>query len=131
MVSLMQITTHQKVFSLVGGLIIFLTIIELVRRRKLKEEYSWLWLLAGSIIAVVVIKYELLGFISRLVGSKAETTTLFIFSIIFLIVVNLFYSTKLSSLTDRVKNLAQKISLLETKLKKAKRKVKSPKSTQK
>ncbi len=127
----MQITTHQKIFSLVGGLIIFLTIIELVRRRKLKEEYSWLWLLTGSIIAIIVIKYELLGFISRLVGSKAETTTLFIFSIIFLIVVNLFYSTKLSSLTDRVKNLAQKISLLETKLKKAKRKVKSPKSTQK
>lgn len=127
---LMPMTTHQKIFSLIGGLIIFLSILELVRRRKLKEEYSWLWLLTGSIIALVVIEYELLGLISRLVGAKAETTTLFIFSILFLIIINIYYSIKISTFSDQIKNLCQKISLLEAKLKttkKPKSKVKSKK----
>lgn len=118
---LMPITTHQKIFSLIAGLIIFISILELVRRRKLKEEYSWLWLLAGSIIALLVIRYELLGFISRLIGAKAETTTLFISSILFLIIINIYYSIKISTLTDQIKNLAQKLSILEAKLKKTRK----------
>lgn len=128
MVPLAPMTTHQRIFSLVTGFIILILILELVRRRKLKEEYSWLWLLGGSLIALVVIKYELLGLISRLIGAKVETTTLFIFSILFLIIVNLYYSVKISSLSDQVKNLAQKLSILETRIKESKNKDRVPKT---
>ncbi len=120
MVPLMPMTLHQKIFSFVAGFFLFFFILELVRRRKLKEEYSWLWFLAGFGVALLVIKYELLGAISLLIGSKTETTTLFILSIIFLVLVNIFYAVKLSDFSNKIKNLAQKISLLEEKLKKKK-----------
>lgn len=128
MAPLAPMTTHQRIFSLATGFIILILILELVRRRKLKEEYSWLWLLGGSLIALVVIKYELLGLISRLIGAKVETTTLFIFSILFLIIVNLYYSVKISSLSDQVKNLTQKLSILETRIKESKNKDRVPKT---
>ena len=40
-------TPQLRYFSIVAGLIIFASIIELVRRRRLREEYSWLWMAAG------------------------------------------------------------------------------------
>lgn len=130
LVPISPISPQQRIFALLAGIIIFFLILELVRRRKLKEEYSWIWLLAGSAIALVVIRYELLGFVSRLIGAKIETTTLFIFSIFFLIIVNLYQSLKLSSLTDQIKNLAQKIAILEIKRKNIKIPHKSSKKKQ-
>ncbi len=110
-------TPQQRVFALATGFFILAFILELVRRRKLKEEYSWLWLLAGSLISLVVIWYDLLGFFSILIGARVATTTLFIFSILFLIIVNLYHSLKISALSEQIKNLSQIISLMEKELK--------------
>ena len=40
------------------GLIVF--IFELVRRKKLREEYSWLWMLSGAAILILAVWYDLL-----------------------------------------------------------------------
>jgi hypothetical protein len=39
-----MITIHQKMFSIAISAALLLIIIELVRRRKLAEEYSALWI---------------------------------------------------------------------------------------
>lgn len=121
------IDTHQKIFSLIAGLIIFISILELVRRQKLKEEFSWIWLLAGSSIALIVVWEPALNLISQIVGAKLATTTLFLSAIFFLIAVNIQISIKASLMSDQIKNLTQKIAILETKLngKKNKKKNKS------
>lgn len=111
--TLAPMTFHQKIFSLIAGLVIFVSILELVRRRKLKEEYSWIWLSAGFIIALIVIWYELLGFISRIIGAERGTTTLFLSAIFYLIIVNLFDAVKISKMDEQIKNLVQEISLLK------------------
>ena len=104
---------QQKIFAILASLSILIVIIYLVKKRKLKEEYSWLWLLTGFVILVLVLWYDLLLLLTEWIGAVSATTTLFIFSIIFLMLIALHFAIKISSLSDQVKNLAQKVSLLE------------------
>lgn len=106
-------TAQQKIFALIIGAGLFLVIIEMVRRRRLAEEYSFLWLLTGFGIIVLVLWYDLLEWVTHLIGAKAPTTTLFIFGFVFMILINLHYSVKISRLTTQVKDLAQKIAIHE------------------
>ncbi|MBW2020578.1 MAG: DUF2304 domain-containing protein [Deltaproteobacteria bacterium] len=104
---------RQKVFALAIGIAIFLFILEMVRRRKLREEYSWLWLLTGCGIIVLVIWYDLLVLITELIGAVLPTTTLFLFGMIFLMLIALHYSIKISAMTDQVRKLAQELAILK------------------
>ena len=106
-------TVQQKIFAIITGACILIVIVYLVKKGKLKEEYSWLWLLTGVMIMVLVLWYDLLLFITDLIGAVTATTTLFIFGIIFLMLIALHFAIKISSLSDQVKNLAQQVSLLE------------------
>ena len=104
---------QQKVFAILVSIFIFIIIINLVKNKKLKEEYSWLWLLTGFLIIIMVLWYDLLLMLTHLIGAVLPTTTLFIFSILFLICLALNFAIKISALTDQVKNLSQKVSLME------------------
>ena len=106
-------TPQQKIFAIIAAICIFFVIIYLVKKRKLREEYSWLWLLIGFVILLLVIWYDLLVFLTDLIGAVAPTTTLFIFAIFFLMLIALHFAIKISTLSDQVKNLAQQVSLLE------------------
>ena len=68
---------EQKITAIIIAVSIFFLIIELVRRRKLREEYSWLWLLTGTILLVLTLEYQLLVWITGLIGAAAPTSTLF------------------------------------------------------
>jgi len=103
---------RQKMFALIIGIAIFLFILEMVRRRKLREEYSWLWLLTGFGIIVLVVWYDLLLFITKFIGAVLPTTTLFLIGVIFLMLIALHYSIKISALTDQVRKLAQDMAIL-------------------
>ena len=107
-------TLQQKIFALLTSFLLFIIIIYLVKKGKLREEYSWLWLLTSLVILTLVIWYDLLLLLTKLIGAVLPTTTLFIFGIIFLVLIILHFTIKISALTNQIKNLAQKISLLET-----------------
>jgi hypothetical protein len=105
-------TQHQKIFAILVTIGLMLFILELVRRRRLKEEYTWLWLLTGIIAPVIIIWTDLLDFITSLIGAVEPLTTLTIFSFIFLILIIIHYSVKISVFNDQIKNLAQQVGLL-------------------
>jgi hypothetical protein len=96
--------------------LIFLFILDLVRRRKLREEYSWLWLLTCVALFVLVVKYSWLDAISHLIGAVLPTTTLFIGALIFLMLLSVQFSVRISKLTNQVENLVQENALLRHKL---------------
>lgn len=106
-------TLQQKIFAFTISFLLFISIIYLVKKGRLREEYSWLWLLTGFVILGLVVWYDLLLLITKLIGAVLPTTTLFISGIIFLVLITLHFTIKISTLTNQVKNLAQKISLLE------------------
>jgi len=103
---------HQRVFAIVASIFIMVVVVELVRRRKLREEYSWLWLLTGVVIILLVVWYDLLVFLTHLIGAIAPTTTLFIFGLLFLMLISLHYSIQISKLSRQVKEMAQQLTLL-------------------
>jgi hypothetical protein len=103
---------HQKIFAVVASILIMAVVVELVRRRKLQEEYSWLWLLTGAVIVALVIWYDLLVALTQLIGAIAPTTTLFIFGLLFLMIISLHYSIQISKLSFQVKEMAQQLTLL-------------------
>ena len=105
---------QQKIFAISTSIALFIVIIDLVRRRRLREEFSWLWLLTGVVVIILASWYGLLKLITGIIGAVLPTTTLFLFSVIFLIIINLYYATKISSLHDRVKDLAQHIAILQS-----------------
>jgi|RhiMetdeSRZDD1v2_1073273.scaffolds.fasta_scaffold168187_3 Uncharacterized conserved protein (DUF2304) len=107
-----EITLHQQVFAFVTALVIFAFIVELVRRRRLREEYSWLWLLTGAAMLVMVVWYRALLFVTAVIGAMSPVTTLMLFSLLFLLAIAIHYSIIVSRLTVQVKNLAQELALL-------------------
>ena len=104
---------RQKVFFLTIAVVLLLTIIELVRRRRLRVEYSWVWIASGVTIIVLILRYDLLIWLARLVGAAIPTSALFFLCILYLAVLSLNYAVRLSTLSWEVKELAQELALLK------------------
>lgn len=90
-----------------------LLVTELVRRRKLREEYSWVWITTAIAITVLAWRQDLLLTLSRWIGSSTTVSTLFFGALVFLLALALQFSVRLSRLTHRHKTLAQRFTLLE------------------
>ena len=103
---------RQKVFFLTIALLLLVVIVELIRRRRLRVEYSWLWIASGVTIIVLILRYELLIEITAAVGAAVPTSTIFFFCILYLALLSLNYSVRLTELTRQVKELAQEVALL-------------------
>ena len=103
---------RQQIFALIICLVVFVFTIDMVRRRRLREEYSVLWLATSLLMFVLVIKYDWLEMLTHFIGAGLPTTTLFIGSIIFLMLICVQFSIKISNLSNQVKNLAQDNALL-------------------
>ena len=109
---------QQKFFAIIISLSLLVFIIELVRRKKLREEYSWLWLLTGTIILILALWYDLLQWMTNLIGAGLPTSTLFFLGLVFLILIAIQFSVKVSALHTQVKNLAQENGLLKNRIEK-------------
>ncbi|MBL8726981.1 MAG: DUF2304 domain-containing protein [Planctomycetes bacterium] len=86
---------------------------ELVRRRKLREEYSWVWITTAVVLAVLALQQDLLLTVSRWIGSSNVVSTLFFGAFLFVLALLLQVSVRLSRLTHRHRTLGQRLALLE------------------
>ena len=102
----------QKVFALIVSFLVFFVTIELVRKKRLREEYSVLWLTTSVIMIVLVLKYDWLQMLTVFIGAGLPTSTLFMGAILFLMLISVQFSLKISKLSDQVKNLVQENALL-------------------
>jgi len=105
---------RQKIVAIMISISIFIIIIELVRKRKLREEYSWLWLFTGVVLVILTIRYDLLVTLTHLLGAVLPTSTLFFCELIFLMLICIQFSIKISTLTNQVKDLVQEVTLLKS-----------------
>ena len=101
-----------RLITIAVCIFIVVYVFELVRRRHLSEEYSMGWLITGILMLVMATWMDLLTKISNLVGSAAVTSTLFFLGILFLVVICLHFSIRISNLTSQVKKLSQWLAIL-------------------
>lgn len=106
-------TLRQQIFALVASVSLLVFIVEMVRRRKLREEYSWLWIFTGVAILVLSIWFGLLEWLTQLIGAVVPVSTFFVFGILFLVATNIYFSIKISTLATQVKNQAQRLAILD------------------
>ena len=78
-----MIDTRTRVIAIVGALLLLLLIVDLVRRRRLKEEYSVLWVITALVLLVLATWYGLLQRITNAIGGVADSSTLFFFGLLF------------------------------------------------
>ncbi len=91
---------------------VFFFTIDLVRKKRLREEYSLLWLGTSILMLVLIARYEWLMTLTTLIGAVLPTTTLFLGSILFLVLLAVQFSIKISNLSNQVKDLVQENALL-------------------
>lgn len=101
-----------KVIAILICILLVVYVFELVRRKHLNEEYSVGWLVTGTAMLCLSVSEGLLQWISGLVGATLFTSTLFFFGLIFLVVICLHFSIRISALTNQVRRLTQNIAIL-------------------
>jgi hypothetical protein len=106
-------TLSQRLFAIVTSITTFLVVMELIRRRRLREEYALLWVLTTVGMMLLATWYGLIEWISQLIGAVAITTTLFLFALIFLLLISVHFTTVLSRLTVQVRRLTQELAILQ------------------
>ena len=92
---------------------LLILIFELVRRRKLKEKYAFIWLITGITILIFAVFDKLLIVGATLVGIKTPINVMFLLGIFFIISINLNFSIIVSNLMEQNKKIVQKLALLE------------------
>ena len=107
---------RQRIVAIVLAISILLIVIELVRQRKLREEYSVLWIVTALGLLVLALNYRILVWITELIGATFPPTALLFFGILFLMLLSLQFSIRLSRLTYRLRSLSQKMAILEEEL---------------
>lgn len=106
---------QRLVALLLAGAVVVL-VFELVRRRKLREEYSWVWIGTAVGVAVLAFDQDLLLTLSGWIGAASSVSTLFFGALLFLFALVLQFSVRLSRLTHRQRTLGQRLALMEEEL---------------
>lgn len=105
-----------QLLSIVGATVFVLLILEMVRRRLLREQYSLLWLLTGLALLVFGLWRHLVDIVGRLLGIYYPPAALILIFGGFFITILLHFSTVISRLTLQNRTLAQRLALLEWRL---------------
>jgi hypothetical protein len=106
-----------SIAATVVSVVLVLVVFELIRSRRLRERYALLWLVTGFVLVVLSAWRGGLNTIAGWLGVRGyPPAVLFAVGLLFVILVLLHYSTVISRLSDQNVILAQRLALLESKL---------------
>jgi hypothetical protein len=107
-----MISTNLRIVAAVGSLGLLVFVIELVRRRRLKEEYSVLWVTTALVLLLLAVWGALLRELTHAIGAISQGSTLYFFGLIFVILLLLHFSLRVSDMERRIIAMTQEIALL-------------------
>jgi hypothetical protein len=102
-----------EIVMIMGSVGLLLTVLELVRRKRLKEEYSLLWLLTAVVLLALSLWRSSLDSISELIGIFYPPTALFVVGFGFVLLLLLYFSTIISKLSGENNSLTQRLAILD------------------
>ena len=105
-----------RVISIVIAIVLFVMVIDFIRRGLLKEKYAVLWLAAIGAVGIFAVWRGLLDRVASWVGVAYPPSFLFLIGLVFILMILLHFSVVISILTERNKNLAQEVALLKAKV---------------
>ena len=105
-----------QLVTIVGAAVLLLTVLEMVRRRRLMERYALLWLLSAGVLLALAIWSGALARVSRAIGVIYPPNALFFIAIGCIILLLLHFSSVVSRLSQQSELLAQRHALLDERL---------------
>ncbi len=110
------IQMRTRLFVILLGISILLVILNQVRRKKLREQYSLLWILSGVLLVLSAIFIGGVERLSHLVGIYYPPAFLFLIAIMIILVLQFHFSTVISNLRDQNKALIQDLGIVQSDL---------------
>ncbi len=96
-----------SVLALLNGALV----LELLRKRKLSESYTLLWLFVIGAIVFFTWAERFLYFLTSFFGAIVPVSTLTLISLLFVLVMLIFFSMKIYNLEKKIKDLTQRVAL--------------------
>lgn len=114
------------VVTIAGALLLMLAVLEMVRRRRLREEYSLLWLMTATVVLVVASSRGVLAWLASALGIAYPPSALLVIGLGFLSATTLHFSGVVSRLTEDNTALAQEIAILRWQVSRLARELPNP-----
>ena len=105
-----------RVVAIVVSVALAAVVLQLVRRRALREEYTPIWLGVAGGLLLVSLRFDLLKVLTRAIGAWTPSSTLFFLGELFLMAICLNFAVRLSRASVQLKNLGQEIAILRARL---------------
>lgn len=99
------------------GVVIAIWVLYLYRKRRLKEDHAVLWIFVSVSIVILSTWGDILLAINRVVGAENPADLVQAAFTAFLLLVCIYYSVRISELTEQNKKLAQEITVQRAELK--------------
>ena len=108
-----MISPRLNLVAFVGSALLLLVILELIRRRYLRERYALIWIILGALFLVISIRMDILYGLAQVLGFSVPSNALFFFGILFLLLISLGLSVITSRLAEKNRVLTQELVLLK------------------
>lgn len=102
-----------QVVSVVFSALLLALVLELVRRRKLTEEYSLIWIVCAVALFTLSVWRDLLHVAARTLGVFYPPALLLLALTGFVFVVSLYFSVVVSRQRQEIERLVEEIALLD------------------
>jgi len=105
-----------KIAGVVTSAVLLLVVLELVRRRRLNEEYSFFWILAVIALLGLSLRREILHVTARWLGIYYPPMVLVLALILVVVVGLLWFSVVTSTLRRQIERLVEEQAILDAEL---------------
>jgi hypothetical protein len=106
------VTDRVQLVSLVVSVLLLLAVFELVRRRKLTEEYSFLWILCSLALVVLSLRRQILDTAARWLGVYYPPAVLLMVLMLMVFVASLCFSVIVSRQRQQIERLIEETAIL-------------------
>jgi hypothetical protein len=102
-----------QLVSIVVSAGLLVTIIELVRRRRLSEEYSLIWIVCAVALFALSLWRNLLDLAASALGVHYPPAVLLLVLTFFVVIVSLYFSVVVSRHRQDIEKLVEEVALLD------------------
>ena len=106
-------TDPVQLISIAVSAALVVTIVELVRRGRLTEEYSFIWIVCAVALFVLSLWRNLLDRAASVLGVHYPPALLLLVLTFFVVIVSLYFSVVVSRHRKDIEKLVEEVALLE------------------
>ena len=102
-----------SIFFIIVAIFFMCLVISKVKKKRFFEKESFLWVLGSLVVLILALFPKLIIYLSDVIGIEYPPSLLFLVAIVFVLYLLFRQSEQVSLLKEQVKDLGQRVVLLE------------------